>query len=211
MIFLIILFVILALLLAVLFFPLDICVKFLNNFHLKIRFAGLKVFETKPKTLENDKNEDESSKNDDIPSKEKTSNTKELFSFLKEKYGFIGAVKTILSFIKDAVSHIKKLLKHTKVKKVELNLTVGSKDAAQTAIEYGVACTVVYPFAAFLSSYTDIGFKSINVKSDFNSQKSEFNFSAVIRLRVFFLAMGAFRVYKEYKHFLIKENYYERK
>lgn len=210
MIALIILAAVLLILLAVLFLPLDVCIKFLNDFYVKIKFAGVKVFEIEPKSKEK-KSAPADTVSDQKAENEAVRESKQIFSFLKEKYGFMGAVKSVLSFVVDALSHIKRLLKHTKIKRVEFNLTVAGSDAAQTAIEYGVACTAVYPVMAFLNSCAEINFKNINVKSDFNSKGAEFNFSAVVRLRIFFCVLAAFKIYKEYKQFLLKENYNERK
>lgn len=211
MIFLIILVAVLLLLLAILFLPIDVSVGFLNDFYVKVKFAGIKVFETDGKDNEDQEQISESDESEPDKPKKEDSAPKKLFGFLKEKYGFIGAVKTLFSFFSDVLYHIKKFLKHIKIKKVILNLTVAGQDAAQTAIEYGVACATVYPVTAMLSSCAEIRFKSINVKSDFNSKKCEFGFSASVRLRAFFLGLTAFKVYKEYKQFLLKENYNERK
>lgn len=197
---------ILLIILLVLFLPVSVHIKFVEDFFVKIKFAGIKVFRIEPS-----KDETEKTDTGDTVSDKKAENTavkesKRIFLKLKEKYGFSGAVKTVLGFIGDVLAHIKSLLRHIKIKRVEFSLTVAAEDAAQTAIEYGSVCGVAYPVFAMLESCAEIGFKNINIRSDFNSGKPEFAFSAVVKMQIFFLLLTAYRVYSEYKKFISKEN-----
>lgn len=206
---------------GILFLPLTVHLKFQDDFYLKIKFAGIRVFKIEPKE-EVEKQE----KPKDTVTDKKAENTvvkegKKLFQTLKEKYGFGGAVKSLFGFFASVLSHIKKLLWHIKICNIKLKLTVAGSDAAETAIEYGAVCAAVYPVMAFLESYAKMGLKNIDVRSDFTGGKNEFGFSAIIKMQVFFLLVAAFRVYKEYKNYLsgvyeasapdLKENNNERK
>lgn len=210
MIFLIILGIILLLLFLVLFLPVEIFIAFREEFTLKIKFLKIKLFEIEPKA------EEKTSKSVDTVSdkkakKETDSSVKILFSKLKEKYGFIGAVKEVMRFLLDCLTHIKWLLRYIKLKKLCLDLTVASSDAAKTAIDYGRACSAVYPVLALIDTIPNISFKEINVKSDFNSEKCEFGFSALVKFKIFFTLIAAFKIYKEYKNFSIRNECNERK
>ncbi len=205
----IILGIMLLLLFLLLFLPVSVYIKFKEKFHIKIHFCGIKLFETK---TEQKKEQDDYKKSDSEKPKAKNKNEiKSLWNFLKEKHGFKDAVKTVLGFTSDLLSHIKKFLRHIKIEKVKLNLIIASSDAAKTAIEYGEICSAIYPITAFLQSYAKINFKNINISTDFTSEESHFDFSAAIRLRVFFLLIAAFRCYNQYEKFILKENYNERK
>lgn len=204
---------ILLLIFLVLFLPVNVFLKFQNDFFIKIKFAGIKLFEIseKEKKSDSDKKTDKDGKKNEDSENPALKQGKELFSFLKEKYGFSGAVKKVFSLLKDMLTHIKNLLRHIKIKKIKLDLTVSGADAADTAIEYGRICTAAYPVLAFFDSFSGIDFKQININSDFNGNKKEFEFSLVVKLQIIYLLIAAFKIYSEYKNFTIKENYNERK
>lgn len=199
---LIIIAVILLLLIAVLFLPISVFLKFKDDFFVKVRFLGFKIFEIEPqkdiKKPSIDKVSDKKAENDIS----KTS--KQIFFKLKEKLGFMGAVKEILRFANDVLSHIKRLLRNIKIKRVCLDVTVAADNAATTAIEYGAVCAAVYPVTALLSTCADIGFKQINVKSDFDSKKPDFWFEATASMNVFNLLIAAYKTYSEYKKFTVR-------
>jgi len=209
---LIIIGVILALILIVLLLPINVFLKFNEDFFVELSLAKIKLFQTKtqeskPKQSTGASAKQSEKENENLVFKQ----GKQLFSFLKEKYGFSGAVKTVLNFGKDVLTHIKKLLRHIKIKRVTLDITVASANAAETAIDYGKICSAAYPVLAILNSCAKIGFKQINIKSDFNGNASQFKFSANISLQIIFLLIAAYRVYSEYKKFVSKENFNERK
>ncbi|MBR7133250.1 MAG: hypothetical protein IKD04_06920 [Clostridia bacterium] len=207
---LIIIGVILLILLLILFSPVRVWVSYEDSFHLKLYFAGIKIFSTKSDIGQ------EKEKTTDKGSDAKSENTaikegKRFFGFLKEKYGFSGAVKTVFGFIGDVLAHIKKLLRHIKFKSIILDISVSGDDAAKTAVEYGGVCAAVYPVLSVLDTCAGFSYKQINIKSDFVSENSRFRFSGSVILRVFFLLVAAIKIYSEYKKFVSKENFNERK
>lgn len=202
--------VILSILLLILFLPVRVWVSYTDSFYLKIYFAGIKIFTAKP-----DKKEEKEEKPDKV-SNPKAENTavkegKRFFGFLKEKYGFSGAVKTVFGFVGDVFTHIKRLLRHIKFRRIALDISVAGDDAAKTAIEYGGVCAAVYPVLSVLDTCAGFSYEQINIKSDFVSENSEFRFSGSVILRIFFLLVAAIKIYSEYKKFVSKENFNERK
>ncbi len=187
---------------AVLFLPLDVSLSFSENLHLSVRFFGLTVYKLKDKSGRNSKKKTSDSSKTETPKKE--NEALGLFKRLKEKYGFSGAVKQIFGFVKELLPHIKELLKHIKFKRTVLDITVAEDDAAKTAIEYGRVCAVAYPVLSGLESLADIKYKSINIRSNFESSESRFLFSGLIRTRVFFLLAAVFKVYSQYKKFIAR-------
>lgn len=201
--------------LALLFLPVSVFIEFKEDFFVKIKFFGIKVYEIPqkkdkkektPRQIEGKKANKEPEKTENIV----LSKAKSIFEFFKKKYGFFGAVKKLLGFFNDALTHIKPFLRHIKVKKVVLNLIISGDDAADTAIKYGQVCTAVYPVLSFFEAVCGVDFKKINVKSDFTDGKNEFDFSLLVKLKIYYLLKTAFKVYKEYKNFTLKENYNER-
>lgn len=204
MIFLIILGVILLLLALVLFLPVNVWVEFKEDFFVKIRFCSIKVYELKPA-----KKQDTGTEKTEITEiKEKP---KGIFSKFKEKFGFSGAVREFFVFFKDVFSHTKGFLRHIKIEKTNLFIKIASPDAAKTAIDYGIVCAAVYPVLAMLDSVGNIKYKKIDIKSDFESATSDFSFGFDIKLKIFFLLITLFKVYKDYKKFTARIETNERK
>lgn len=210
MIFLIIIGILLLIIAAILFLPVKVFIDFKDSFLIKIKFFGIKVFETRP---EKDESKPQKAETNSGKKTEKSTENqaKRIFLRLKEKHGFTGAVKEVLSFLLDCLTHIKRLLRHIKIKRICLDITVASSDAAKTAIEYGSVCSAVYPTLALIDTVPNIGFREINVKSDFNSENCDFSFSFYVQLQIFFALIAAFKIYKEYKKFNVRNEDNERK
>lgn len=208
--------IVLALLLfitVVLVVPFGADITFKGDFSVKIKFLGIPVFRTSPKPKGKHAKQ---TKKKEKPKKEREENkalkeTKDIFTFLRKKYGFLGAVRKIFGFLKEVLSEVKDLLKMVRVKKTVLNITVASPNAAQTAIEYGGVCSVVYPVLSCLNSCAKVGLKTVNIKSDFDKKEPLFDFSLTVRLRIISLIIAAFKIYKKYRQFILRENYNERK
>ena len=188
-------------LLLILLLPFGVSVKFKDEFELKIHIFGVNIYSVLPKK----KAETEQKKHTDTPDlKEEKNKDSKLFQKLKAKKGFSSAVKEIFSFIYDCLSHIKNFLRHIKIKRLTLDITVASDDAAKTAIEYGAVCSAVYPTLALLDTCPNIRLKQINVKSDFSSQKADFGFSLKAYFQLLFILIAAFKIFKEYKKFVAR-------
>lgn len=189
--------IIFALLAAILFLPVGAGISFKESFVIKVKLWGLRVYSFDL----SEKEKKEETEKEPQPEQTATEKKESFFGKLKAKFGFAGAVKQIFELALSVLSHIKKLLRHIKINKVILNLTVASSDAATTALEYGALCAAAYPVLALLSSVGNIKYKSVNINSDFNSDKPSFDFSLDISTRIFFLLLTALRAFKEYKNF----------
>ncbi len=184
---------------AFLLLPVSLHIKFDGDFTAKIKIAGIKAYE--PAWEE----EHPSEKAADSDKKARTDNSmRKMFGKLEDRLGFSGAVKEIFSFVKSLLKRLKKQLGHIAVRRLCLNIRVASSDAAQTAVEYGAVCSAVYPALSFLDSVTDIKMKRINILSDFNSEKSDFSFSVIIRIKIIFLIILAFQAFSEYNKFITR-------
>ena len=184
------------LLLAILLLPLKVKISFCEEFSFKVKFLFFTVYKPKEKPIENKKS----------TKKEPPKKTESMFSELKSKNGFVGAVKEIFKLFSDSLQHIKFLLRFIKFKNIKLNLNVASTDAAGTAIQYGAVCSVVYPVLSFFESIANVKYKNINIKSDFDSKESRFDFSLDISLQLLFLLLSGFKIYKEYKKFSVRND-----
>ena len=192
---LIILGVIFLILAFILCLPINVFLRFDNELFIKVKLAGIKIFDSNQKETKEKKPKPQETE------KKKENALKTFFSKLSEKYGYLGAVKKVINLIGKMLSHIKKLLRHIKIKKVILNLVVVGVDAAATAVEYGAICSAVYPLFSFLDSCAKVDFKNINVISGFEYKESFFDFSLVCKLRIIFLLIALIGIFKEYKNF----------
>lgn len=197
MIVLYILAVLLLLIALILLLPVSVYLNYKEDFSFKIKFLNIKVFPLKEKK-QNEKTDKPQS------NAKKDNQLKTSFQKLKEKYGFSGAIKEIFAFLKECLKHLGGFLKTVKFRKVKLNLVVAESDAFKTAIKYGEVCAVVYPVLSYLESKANIKYKKIDVKSDFNAQKGEFDFSLTAKLQIIFLIITATKLYKEYKKFSVR-------
>ena len=186
---------VLAFIVLLLLIPISVHIKYDGDFFVKLKIAGIKAFEAEPKEEIKEPSSDTES------NKKAKKQTEKAFDKLKKKHGFAGAVKEIFVFLKAVLERLKDELKHIAIRKLCLDIKVASENAASTAIEYGAVCAAVYPVLAFLDGILNIKMKSINVTSDFNSDKSNFTFSVIIRSRIFFLIIMAFGVFSEYNKF----------
>ena len=189
----------------ILFLPVTVNVGYKDDFVYRLRILGIKVYDSDKEISEPDnaanKTEGTVKKEDKEPN---------VFEKLKQKFGFTEAIKILFSFAKLVFTHIKKYLRHIKINKVILNLSVAGSDAAQTAIEYGMVCSAVYPVLSLVSSVADIKYKQINVSADFNSDNSKFDFKLNLELSLLFLLIIAFKAFEDYKNFT-EEYFNERK
>ncbi len=189
---------VLAFFVLLLLIPISLDISFKDDFFLKLKIGGIKAFEIEPKSDENPK------QSDTISDKKAEKVTENIFTLLKKKHGFSGAVKELFNFFLALLNRLKSLLKHILIRRLCLDMTVASNDAAQTAIEYGVVCSAVYPLLAFLDSNLNLKMKSVNVVSDFDKDKPDFSFSVVIKVKVIFLLVMAIIALSEYKNFRMR-------
>ncbi len=189
----------LILILLILLLPVGVYLKYDGDFAFKVKFAGIKVYELKEKKQKADTKEKPVK-----TEKVKENRLKTSFEKLKDKHGFVGAIKEIFGFFRSCINHLGYLLKTMKFKRVCMDLSVAGEDAAATAIRYGQVCSVVYPVLSFFQSKTNVKYKQINIKSEFEKANSSFSFSMIINLQIIFLIIAGIRVLKEYKNFSVR-------
>ena len=186
---------VLAFIVLLLLIPISVHIEYDGDFFVKLKIAGIKAFEAEPKEEIKEPSPDTES------DKKAKKQTEKAFDKLKKKHGFAGAVKEIFVFLKAVLERLKRSFKHIAVRRLCLDIKVASGDAAATAIEYGAVCAAVYPVLTFIDGIANVKMKSINVTADFNSDKSDFRFSVIIRAKILFLIIMAFGVFSEYNKF----------
>lgn len=179
---------------AVLFLPISITFKYNKELIYTVRVAGIKVFPNKKKPKKQERDEDS----------EIAQKPKNFFEQLKERRGFVGAIKEIFAFFKDCITPLKLFLRFVAFKNVRLELNIVGEDAAKTAVDYGMACTAAYPLLSFAEKYSNIKYKKIDVRADFEGKESELTFSLKIKSFAIFILVFMVRIFNEYKKFSVR-------
>ncbi len=186
---------IILLILTALLIPLKLELQLTEKFEFKVKYAGFKIL---PKTKERTE-----LKSQKIESEEKSKD-----NFIKKLFDdndFPAFCRIIIDFLKTIFLQLKFILKHLSIKKLCVDITVASSDAATTAINYGLVCTAFYNLLKFVETLTNLKLKEINVNSDFEKTKSSFSFSAEISISPLYLLISAIVILKKYSKFTNRE------
>ena len=186
-IFLTVIFSIIALFVIILSIPLKVALGYDDKISLDIRylFVKLKILPTDPNKPKKEKapkeKKPEEPKKEEAPKEKKPNPIVEMakangFDGMMEVLGNLGNVLKIFGG---------KLLRSIVFNKADINITVGTGDAASTALKYGKTCQKIYPIMGFLCSNNIVKHHNINVSADFlaNDTKGNFYFEMNICLR----------------------------
>ena len=186
-IFLTVIFIIIALFVIILSIPLKVALGYDDKISLDIRylFVKLKILPTDPNKPKKEKapkeKKPEEPKKEEAPKEKKPNPIVEMakangFDGMMEVLGNLGNVLKIFGG---------KLLRSIVFNKADINITVGTGDAASTALKYGKTCQKIYPIMGFLCSNNVVKHHNINISADFlaNDTKGNFYFEMNICLR----------------------------
>lgn len=186
-IFLTVIFSIIALFVIILSIPLKVALGYDDKISLDIRylFVKLKILPTDPNKPKKEKTpkekKPEEPKKEEAPKEKKPNPIVEMakangFDGMMEVLGNLGNVLKIFGG---------KLLRSIVFNKADINITVGTGDAASTAMKYGKTCQKIYPIMGFLCSNNVVKHHNINISADFlaNDTKGNFYFEMNICLR----------------------------
>lgn len=171
-----IVFVIIAIILAVLFCPIYLKIEFYEilSISLRVLFYWIKIFPRDNEKIEKPENNKISDNKNSIQGENKKDN--KIKELLKQR-GLKGFLK-ILNEIGKIILHAGKMLKSkVKVDSLDVLVNVADEDSAKTAIRYGQACACIFPFANLILKYFKIKNYSVKVYPNFMNDKSRANFS----------------------------------
>ena len=178
-IFLTVIFSIIALIVMILSIPLKVNLGYSDKISLSIKylFIKLNILPTdpnKPKKEKKPKEEKpEEPKKEEEPPKEKKPNP--ILEMVKAN-GFDGMMEVLGNLGNVLKIFGGKLLKSIVFNEAYVYISVGTGDAASTAIKYGKTCQKIYPVMGFLCSNNVVRHHDINVEADFLANKSEGEF-----------------------------------
>lgn len=187
-IFLTVIFSIVALFVVILSIPLKVNLGYDDKINLSIKylFIKLNILPTDPNKPKKEKKPkepkpQEPKKEEEAP-KEKKPNP--IFEMVKAN-GFDGMMEVLGNLGNVLKIFGGKLLRSIVFNKANIDITVGTGDAASTAIKYGKICQKIYPVMGFLCSNNVVKHHDINIEADFlaNESKGKFYFEMNICLR----------------------------
>ncbi len=177
---------ILAFLLLLTAFPLVLSVRYEQEPYVFLRYLFFK-FHVAPVSEEAKENGEDSEKE----SKKKLKKQgKVWFSFFRSLWKEKG-LSGLFFLLKEAVSlftgTLKKLAPHIRVSRLLLQVQVGEANAAETALAYGKACSIVYPSVGALAGMTKCKKYAVEVSPDFESGSTVIQGELKASVPVFFL------------------------
>ncbi len=161
-----------------LFSSISIVVSSNGNFAVKIRY----LFFTYPFKSRDFKTKD---KNIDKIKKPKENSIKKL---LKTR-GITDTLGVFSDIIKLVFLRLGNSVKHLRVIRFQLNLSVATDDPHKTAVEYGTACSLVYPIISNIQQKVHWNIKKTNivVKSDFSTTEPKIELNTKIKIRMVYV------------------------
>lgn len=169
--------VILSILLFILFLlvmPVTIYLNYGDELKISVRYLFVKIkLVPKKEKKKQEKKSSSSQKEKDKkkkPEKEKNNQFKDI---LKEQglKGIIYLLKEIIKILKNTLNSMRK---HITIKNFNLYIAVASEDAADTAVNYGYACAVVYPAFSFIcSAVGKVKKHNLQISADYNSKETK--------------------------------------
>ena len=176
--FLCIIFGIIGFIVLLLSIPLKVSLAFDNKIHLSISYLFIKlnilpVDPNKPKKPAKPKKEPEKKTEEDKkeePSKEKKPNP--IVEMVKAN-GYDGMMLIIKNLGRVLGIYGGKIFKSIVFDEIDLYISVGTGDAASTALKYGETCQKVYPVMGFICSNNLVKKYDISVEPDFLANKTE--------------------------------------
>lgn len=153
---------VLTILILLLFLKVKIVVLYENDFSFKLKYCFITY---RIKNKEQGKNKKE---------KKRVVNKENIKIFLRNFEKIFELAKKLFKDISDKLC----------IELLEINLTICENDAAETAILYGVASSIIYPVITFLANFIKIKRKQIQIKPIFFDGSSNVQFKCIVSMRL---------------------------
>ena len=184
-----VIFGIVALICAVLSVKAIIRVDYEDKFNLAVQWAFLKInlipFTAKPKKQKTQEEKKEEPKEEEEEKKEEAPKKKGENPF--KKYYNNKGVEGIYELVYDLFSALSgftgKVVRKIRLDEFFVYITVGSDDAAKTALDYGKISAAIYPCTGYILTHMPVGKYDVGVRPDFLASKTTGEFHSVISFR----------------------------
>lgn len=178
-IFFIVLGAIIVVLITLLILPVKLKVDYDKELTFTIKYLGF--------TLLDSEEEDKESKKvlKKVQSTALPTDKESIKSTYKQK-GITGTIKYYGDVLLLILKRLRWIIRFVKIRKFVFDLSIASDNAADTAIEYGEVCCVIYPIISFIQTNTNFKFKTnnINIRPDFDSTDSKLKASVLVKAKL---------------------------
>lgn len=157
----------------------------------KVIISKYKEKKPKKEKKEKEKKEKPKEKKEEKEEGEEKEEKKSFISNLKDKHGITGLLSLFTDILKIATGMLKGILKHFIFSKFDLDLIICSSDSSATALNYGRACSVIYPAVSALSRLTPFKDYNIFIAPKFDGEKNIIYFDTEFYLRPIFVVQYA--------------------
>ena len=117
--------------------------------------------------------------------------------------GLISVFKSVFEIIKELSEHITKHLIFTRF---NISVAVGSDDASDTAINYGIACSVIYPISSYILQTFNVKKYKLDINADYYANNNVIKADIKLYMRVMFVFIAAMRSFIKYVKLIAKNN-----
>ncbi len=161
-----------------------------DEFKVWVRYLFIKipVYPRNKKKRKSKKTEEKKPEKQDKQPEEKKEKKENFFTSTAKSEG-VGAIIEILSKIIEIVKDFSSsTLKHLKVKKLKLDVISAGEDAADAALNFGYACSVIYPALGALSGLIRfLKIPDVNITVDYDKKETTASLMLQFKMRLFFL------------------------
>ncbi len=106
----------------------------------------------------------------------------------KEK--LLDDIREMIALIKNLLGPFADLLKTVRITKLRLRAVCAGEDAADVAMEYGLACAAVYPFIGYLQTVSNVRRRGLDVGISCDFEREEPTLSVLITMSAMVLHGG---------------------
>ena len=177
---------ILSVIFLLLFASLKIELRLNNSAYFKVKYLGITLY-----NVNSPKKQHKKKTREKISDPKKTK-FKELLKKYSEGKSKPEILKELLDAIKTFFTNFKRFIKHIVFKNINFDLTVGSDEAAKTAILYGGFCTILSSLVTLLSNSHNFKPSNISVKTDFSSENISVSLDCIIKIKLLHILAFAF-------------------
>lgn len=163
--------------------PIHVNMSYRDKVYLKIRYGFIslnilplgpkKPKKPKEKKPKEEKPEEEKEEKEEKPKEKKPNPIVEM----AKANGYDGMMEVLGNLGSVLMKYGGKLTRSIKFNDIEIYATIGTGDAASTAIEYGKACEKIFPLAGFICANNKVKRYDIDISPDFLATHKEYEFN----------------------------------
>ena len=171
--------------------PIKVCVRYNKKFFCRLHIGFVKIILYPPVPKKKKPKKKKKNEQPQKPAPKKEEKPKD--NFLKE-LGLSGVGNLFTKITELAAGVLKDFFAHITIKSFALSIKVGGKDAADTAINYGKVCSVVYPLTSAVISSMKYSHYGVDILPDFTEgAETKVEFFAIFKTRVVHLVKIVFK------------------